>query len=148
MSETPRIMNRCPSCHGSTLIIGSNGGLVCGLIGCKDPLAVGRLLPIELPYPHSPDAGAPKAAPAVPAETAPPATAVEALNELALEAQELGIYEPVPPVPPVRETPPAAPDLRAQVEALPRRVLMSDDAKEWQVWVRRDAVLALLAKEK
>lgn len=39
-----RIVTPCPACGSATLIVGSGGYLVCGLIGCPDPALIDRLL--------------------------------------------------------------------------------------------------------
>ena len=39
----PRIYTRCPSCHNTTLTIGTNGDLLCTWIDCKDPTLIDRI---------------------------------------------------------------------------------------------------------
>ena len=42
-SACATIRTRCPSCLNTSLIIGSNGELVCGFLECKDPTAINRI---------------------------------------------------------------------------------------------------------
>lgn len=40
----PKVQGRCPSCHLTTLFLGSGGYVTCSLIGCPDPTSATALL--------------------------------------------------------------------------------------------------------
>ena len=47
MSE--KVQGRCPACGASSLFLGKNGYVTCGVLGCKDPCAADKVLHGEPP---------------------------------------------------------------------------------------------------